>query len=247
MEYTCGDSDGVARCTINLVFMLLHPFKIFEPYKNLLDIRMLTREDDVVTDTDIAHALGLSEIASLHQVHGNRCTVFRSASSRSEEADSLATDRKGLTLTIRFADCQNFIVFDPVKKILCLIHAGWKGVQIGAIPKAFSCLESEWGCLPRDMLVGAGPSLCMKCATFTNPGKEAPELASYIQGRCIDLNRAADDQFFSLGVEHGHFERMHECTLCHSDQYWAYRAGEDAVVNQGKRNCLAATLRMSSK
>ncbi len=222
--------------------MLLHPFKIFEPYKHLLDVRMLTREDDVVTDTDIANASEMSSIASLSQVHGNRCVVFRKASGRIEEADSLATDRKGLTLTIRFADCQNFIVFDPVKKILCLIHAGWKGVQVGAIAKAFSCLQTEWGSDPRDVLVGAGPSLCMKCAEFTDPSKEIPELSSYTHGRCIDLNRAADDQLFSLGVSHDHFERMHECTLCHPEKYWTYRGGEDAVVINTKRNCLAATL-----
>ncbi len=222
--------------------MLTHPFKIFEPYRDVLDVCMLTREDDVVKDTDIVNASGVSEIASLNQVHGNRCVVFREASGRTEEADSLATDRKGLTLTVRFADCQNFVVFDPVKKILCLIHAGWKGVQVGAIARALSCLQSEWGTDPRDVLVGAGPSLCMKCAEFTDPDKEIPELSSYVHGRCIDLNRAADEQFFSHGVKKNHFERIDDCTLCNPEKYWTYRGGEDEVVKKMKRNCLAATL-----
>ncbi len=222
--------------------MLTHPFKIFELYKGILDVRMLTREDDVSTDDEIAHELGVPEVASLEQVHGNRCVALRSASSRTEKADALATDRNGLTLTIRFADCQNFVVFDPVKKILCLIHAGWKGVQCEAIRHAFACMKSEWGTEAQDVLVAAGPSLCKGCAEFTDPKKEVPELAAYAEGRCVDLNRAADEQLFSLGVSRDHYERMDACTLCQPDLYWSYRGGEKEVVEQGKRNVLAATL-----
>lgn len=204
---------------------------------------MLTRSDDVTTDDEIARVLGAQTMASLDQVHGNRCIVVREDSRRQEKADSLATDQKNLTLTVRFADCQNFFVFDPVKNILCLIHAGWKGVQCEAICHAFTCLKSEWGTDAKDALVGAGPSLCKKHAEFTDPEKEIPELVAYIEGSCVDLNRAADDQFFSLGVQRQHFERMNACTMCDPETYWSYRGGDDEVAEGKKRNVLAATLR----
>ena len=208
---------------------------------------MLTREDDVASDEETQRALGTHHIVVLDQVHGNRCVVMRDASYRIEKADAATTDKRGLTLTIRFADCQNFIVFDPVKKILCLIHAGWRGVRCEAVAHAFACMKSEWGVDPSDVVVGAGPSLCTRCAEFTDPEKEAPELAVYADGRCIDLNRAAQDQFFSLGVKPENFKRIDECTLCNPETYWTYRGGKDEVVKQGKRNVLAATLRTSSK
>lgn len=223
--------------------MIVQPFKIFAPLKDVLDVRMLTRQDDVVTDDEIARSLGTDALASLDQVHGNRCVILRNDSRRKEKADSLATDTSGVTLTVRFADCQNFIVFDPVHTVLCLIHAGWKGVQCEAIQHAFACLRSEWGTDPKDVLVGAGPSLCMKHAEFTDPKKEVPELAAYSEGNCIDLNRAADDQLFSLGVRRERLERMNACTLCEQETYWSYRGGEDDVTKKMKRNCLAAMLR----
>lgn len=223
--------------------MLTHPFKIFEPYRDVLDVRMLTRSDDIASDEETQHALGMNDIVVLDQVHGNRCVVVREASSRTEKADAAATDKRGLTLTIRFADCQNFVVFDPLHTVLCLIHAGWKGVQCEAISHAFVCMKSEWGVNPKDVLVGAGPSLCKKCAEFTDPKKEVPELAAYAEGRCIDLNLAADDQLFSLGVTKSHFERFNDCTLCHPEKYWTYRGGKDEVVKEGKRNVLVAILR----
>ncbi len=222
--------------------MLTHPFTIFEPYRDILDVRMLTRDDAVSSDTDMQRVLQTSEVASLDQVHGNRCVVLRSASNRIEKADAVATDHLGLTLTIRFADCQNFIVFAPEKNILCLIHAGWQGVRKGVIPAAFKLLQSEWGVDPKEALVAAGPSLCMKCADFTDPKSEAPELASYVQGKCIDLNHAADEQLFSLGVSTNHFERLEACTRCLPDRYWTYRGGKKEVTEGGMRNVLAATL-----
>ncbi len=222
--------------------MITHPFKIFEPYRDVLDVRMLTRSDDVASDEETQRALGTTNIVVLDQVHGNRCVVVRESSHRIEKADVVATDQTGLTLTIRFADCQNFIVFDPKKKILCLIHAGWRGVQCEVLAQAFLCMQSEWGVHPQDVCVGAGPSLCRTCAEFTDPVTEAPELSAYARGRCIDLNRAADDQLFALGVLRNHFERIGDCTLCSPDLYWTYRAGKDEVVKKGKRNCLAATL-----
>ncbi|MSR67283.1 laccase domain-containing protein [Candidatus Peribacteria bacterium] len=222
--------------------MIKNPFTIFEPYRDMLDVRMLKREDDVASDEETQRVLGMEEIVVLDQEHGHRCIVVSTPSSRTEKADAAATDRPGLTLTIRFADCQNFIVFDPIKKVLCLIHAGWRGVQCEAIAQAFLCMQSEWRVLPRDVLVGAGPSLCRTCAEFTDPGKEVPELVSYAQGRCIDLNGAADDQLFSLGVTRDRFERIDDCTLCNPEKYWTYRGGKDEVVKNGKRNVLAATL-----
>ena len=41
--------------------------------------------------------------------------------------DGLFTDRKGLVLYIQTADCLPMIFYHPSKKILAILHAGWKG------------------------------------------------------------------------------------------------------------------------
>ncbi len=214
-----------------------------QSYVDLLDIRLLTRVDNISSDEDIARIVGHSNIVSLRQVHSNRVHVVREPSSRILDGDALATDVPGLTLSVRFADCQGFVVFDPTKHVLALMHAGWKGMRANIISSTFTLLASEWNIRPQDVFVLAGPSLCVHCADFTNPLAEAPELAPFIHDRTIDLRAAADEDFFSLGVRKNHMQRSLECTRCHPEKYYTYRGGDKNTVIRGKTNCFAATMR----
>lgn len=227
--------------------MQTHPFPLLAPFRDWLDVSFLTREDSVGSDNDIARLTSASSLASLQQMHGNRAAILRDDSRRTEQADALATDQHGLTLTIRFADCQNFLVVDPKQKVICLIHAGWRGVKSGVIAESFALLKSEWSISPADTFVAAGPSLCTECAEFTDTENEAPELKQYINGRCIDLQRAADDQFRALGVPVSKCERLPDCTRCEPEKYWTYRGGDKEAVQQGFVNCMAVTLRKECK
>lgn len=109
--------------------MISQPFPLLRQFRDVLDIQFLTRADNSFSDADIARVSGKSSIVGLKQVHGNRAVLVRESSSRIIEADALATDVPGLTLTIRFADCQNAVLFVPSKKVVALVHAGWRGVQ----------------------------------------------------------------------------------------------------------------------
>lgn len=222
--------------------MRIHPFLLLRQFEDQLDVCFLTREDDAGSDDDIARITNASALASLKQVHGNRAVIVHGNSRRIEQADALATNQQGLTLTIRFADCQNFIVYDPAKNVLCLIHAGWRGLAAGVIKEAFALLKSEWSIDPKDAYVVAGPSLCTKCAEFTDPLTEAPNLAAFAEGKNIDLVRAADDELTLLGVPKENYERLSGCTCCSPEEYWTYRGGDREAVKAGKINCLAVTL-----
>ena len=222
--------------------MQTHPFPFLQPFHSRLDVRFFVREDAVSGDREIEKLTESEKIASVKQMHGNRAIRVRTDSRRMEEADALATDIAGLTLTIRFADCQNFIVYEPKKHVACLIHAGWRGLKSGVIGNAFALLKKEWSIDPKDTVVVAGPSLCEKCAEFTDPNNEAPELSNYARGRFIDLRSAADDQLFALGVSRDRFERSSDCTRCSSHRYFSYRGGDREAVKNGFINCFAVTL-----
>ncbi len=222
--------------------MITHPFPLLQPFRDQLDVRLLTKEENLSSDDDIASLASAQNLASLHQVHGNRAVVVRSETRRIEQADALATDQIGLTLTIRFADCQNFIVFSPEKKVIGLIHAGWKGLKSGVISSTFSLFKKEWNIDPATTIVCAGPSLCMRCAEFTDPLCEAPELKNYVKNRCIDLQKAADEELFSLGVLEKNFKRLSDCTRCHPETYVTYRGGDREGVERGRSNCLMVKL-----
>ena len=223
--------------------MIHSPFQNLRPHDSLVDLCFCVRADDIGSDTDIGHAIGSQNVVGLIQEHGSRTHVVREPSSRVLRGDALFTDTPGLTLTIRFADCQNAVIVAPKKRVIGLVHAGWRGVQSRVMSAAFRLLKDEWGIQPKDVFIGLGPALCTPCAEFTDPEREVPELREYFQGRCIDLRGALDAELVDIGVPAENIERLTDCTRCHPETYFTYRGGDRELVKNGKVNCLAATLR----
>ncbi|MFM8321449.1 MAG: polyphenol oxidase family protein, partial [Chloroflexota bacterium] len=75
-------------------------------------------------------------------------------------ADAILTDRPGVTLFMRFADCVPVLLFDPRRRAVGLVHAGWQGTVSGVVGEAVAALQARYGSQPGDLLAGIGPSIC---------------------------------------------------------------------------------------
>jgi polyphenol oxidase len=222
--------------------MIRSPIALLRPHQTLCDVAFFDRRDHASSDADIARLAGTAKLVGLKQEHGNRAVRVHDASSRDISADALATDVPGLTLSIRFADCQSAVLVAPKQRVVCLVHAGWRGVRSKILTSAYVLLKDEWGIIPQETLVGLGPSLCTGCSDFTHPDTEAPELKQFIRGRCIDLRAALDAELAALGVLPKNIERMKDCTRCHPETYFTYRGGDRDKVQAGFVNGFAITL-----
>ncbi len=224
--------------------MLRDPFALFRPFQSRVSVAIFSKQDDLPDDAAAATALGVENAAGLWQMHGNKTVIIRSASKRTEQADGMITGTTGLALCTRWADCQNFVIYEPEKHVCGVLHAGWKGLIAGAIPEFFRVLENEFGIEAPHTFVGAGPSLCQRCADFTDPARELPSIGKeFVDGRCVDLRRAADAQLKELGVRADRFERHPDCTRCTPRTYWTYRGGDREAVKESHTNILACALR----
>ncbi len=216
---------------------------MLEQFHDRLRIDFLTRRDSIKNDDDAARILGITDFASAEQVHSNLTTIVREPLRRAAGADGLITDTRNLTLLIRIADCQAFVMYDAKKNIVGNLHAGWRGVLCGAIPAFFEVLRNEWQSDPADLFVWAAPSLCKKCAQFRDPVEELPGLdPRFFEGRHVDLQGIADQQLADEGVRRDHMERSPDCPKCRPDLYWSYREGNPEAVREGYRNVVACTL-----
>lgn len=223
--------------------MIQDPFPILRPFDDLLQVGMFTKEDDVRSDEEAAQLLGGKEVAALHQVHGNRVIVVTAPSARVEKADGMITQRKNLTLCIRWADCQNFVIFCPKPLTVGLLHVGWRGIEAKAITEFFRVLRNECGVDAQHVYVGAGPSLCQRCADFSDPAKELPSVPpKLINGNHVDLRDAATREFIACGVPSDRIDRHPDCTRCSPELYWTYRGGHREEVKAGHTNMLACRL-----
>ena len=219
------------------------PFSLFSSYADKIQILLFHKSDAIESDQQVAKAFKGTDVAALHQVHGNHTIVTRSPIARDQQADGLLTDTPNLVLSTRWADCQNFVLYAPGHHVCGVLHAGWKGLLTGAIPAWIRTLQEEWGIHPSQCLVGAGPSLCQQCAGFTDPLTELPGIdPQFFDGRFVDLQGIANQQLLDAGILPEHFERHADCTRCKPESYWTYRGGHKEEVQQGRTNVLACSL-----
>lgn len=75
------------------------------------------------------------------------------------QADAILTDRKEITLIMRFADCVPILLHDPKRGVVGVVHAGWKGTVNKILAETIHAMVAEYASRPQDILAGIGPSI----------------------------------------------------------------------------------------
>ncbi len=75
------------------------------------------------------------------------------------QADALLTDNPAVTLFMRFADCVPVFLFDPLRAVVGIVHAGWLGTVRRVTCAAIETMVCAYGCRPADIRAGIGPSI----------------------------------------------------------------------------------------
>jgi len=224
--------------------MLSHPFTLLDQFSDRLHIALFTKEDGDIDFAKAAADIGATDFATLNQIHGNRTIHVTRPFDRTEEADGMLTDRPGIALIVRAADCQMFAIVAPEQGVIGTLHVGWRGLVSGAIPNFFRKMQSLWDIKTSEVYVFAGPSLCADCAEFSHPSEELPTIdQKFIHGNHVDLRRAADEELFKSGIQKKNFQRHPDCTRCHPEKYWTWRGGDRDAVTKGHTNILACSLK----
>jgi YfiH family protein len=76
-----------------------------------------------------------------------------------EKADAIVTDNPTITLFMRFGDCVPILLFDPVRKVIGIAHAGWQGTVRKIARSTVENMNLHFGCDPKNILAGIGPSI----------------------------------------------------------------------------------------
>lgn len=85
-----------------------------------------------------------------------------------ENTDGLITNCANLPLLLFFADCVPIILFDPVKHVLSVVHAGWRGTTSSIAATAIEKMHAEYSCNPIDCHAFIGPSIGPCCYEVDN-------------------------------------------------------------------------------
>lgn len=77
--------------------------------------------------------------------------------------DALIITQPGVTATSMHADCAPLFFLDPVRKVACVAHAGWRGVHGGLPEKIVEEFVVGYGSKKEDILAAIGPHILGCC------------------------------------------------------------------------------------
>lgn len=192
-----------------------------------------------------------------HQVHGDfiRPVTRADIMVRPEvpgafEADGLITDEAGVCLTIFSGDCIPILLYDPIRRVIAAVHAGWRGTAIGAAARAAEAMARDYGCAPEHILAAIGPGIspcCFETHADVPEGLHSgmgPDAAAFIrplsrEGKfSVDLKGANACWLERAGLNRENIAICSACTACQLDEFWSHR------VQGGQRGSMAAMIQL---
>jgi len=149
-----------------------------------------------------------------------------------KKADIIFTDKPGLTLYMRFADCVPILIHDPRLNVIGIGHAGWMGTLRGVATAMIETAKNQYGSKPSDLIVGIGPSIgpdhyevgddVIEHVKEKFQGEADQVLKLHGDKTHFDLWRANQLLLEQAGVEH--IELAGVCTACNTNDWFSHRA-----------------------
>ncbi len=154
------------------------------------------------------------------------------------DIDALMTDVPGLPLAIFTADCVPVFFYDPVRRVVALAHAGWRGTVGGIVKETVLAMGREYGSKPSDIKAAIGPSICRRCFEI---GPEVAEEFQKVFDCPVDaqggvLFHGNGDRFYAdlwqanrllllqAGITKEHICLSGLCTMCRQELFFSHRA-----------------------
>lgn len=170
------------------------------------------------------------------QTHSDHVVNISSENSANTipDTDALITNEPGIFVCVQTADCVPILLFDPQKKVVAAIHAGWRGTVAKIALKTVQQMSEKFGCQPEHIIAGIGPSIHIHAyevgsevieaveANFTNSSSLLKP--SLNKGKAyFDLWEANKTVLIESGLQEENIEIMGLCTYEHSDLFYSAR------------------------
>ncbi len=215
------------------------------PYASMdFSFRVGDRADRVLENRGLfcgAAGFDAGKLTSVQQVHGDGivCVATGDAGKGAQddpvsEGDALLTNLPGIPLFVQTADCLPVLLADPVKKVVGVVHAGWKGAFLGIAAKTVAKMVSHYGCAPEDVRAAFGPCIGACCFEVESSLRETlratePWADEVFRGGFrgklhLDLEELNFRQLVAAGLREENVVRPGICTIENLDLFYSHRA-----------------------
>ena len=180
-------------------------------------------------------------LAMTNQIHGGAVRTVTTADLKADpydkvtyEADGLMTDLPGVALVIYSADCIPILFYDPERRVIAAVHAGWRGTAAGIATAAVTWMKDVYGCRPENILAAIGPGIGPDCFETHEdvPNAMTAALSTAVlqhikikeNGKfSVDLKGVNAMRLEQAGLDPAHIAVSQVCTACDQERFWSHR------------------------
>ena len=220
---------------------------VSRPPYNSLNLGLNTQDQQSNVEGNrslLARAFGVNQeaLVTLRQVHGSDILVINEPNEDyshflSIEGDAVITNQPNVIIGVCVADCAPILLCDPEKKVVAVVHAGWKGTAAKLVAKTVIGMQSEFGSRPAQLQAAIGPCIQKCCYEVDEPVRQAFQKGGIAWDSCselkspgkwqLDLAAANRELLLSAGLPADAIQVSEQCVCCHSEQFFSYRRDKE--------------------
>ena len=146
--------------------------------------------------------------------------------------DGLLTNKPGITLVTFYADCVPVFFYEPEKRVIALVHSGWRSTYKNIAGETVRKMVSTFCCSPQKMVVAIGPSIGSCCFEVGNDiyrmfaeryYDSKFYTASVMDKWKVNLQAIIRNELLSEGLNGGNIYNSDICTKCRKDLFFSHR------------------------
>lgn len=153
--------------------------------------------------------------------------------------DALMTNEAGVCIGVSTADCIPVLLYDPIRRASCAIHAGWRGTVQRIVEKAVARMTEVFGSDPQNLIAQIGPGIHLESfevgdevyQTFEKEGFPMELISKKYEKWHIDLPECNRLQLVAAGIPETHIAVSPICTFQQSDTFFSARK---LSINSGR-------------
>ena len=148
-----------------------------------------------------------------------------------EGVDALMTNIEGVCIGVSTADCIPVLLYDPVQRAACAIHAGWRGTVKRITEQAVAQMTAVYGTRPADIIAQIGPGIHLDSfevgdevyEAFQQEGFPMQAISKKKEKWHIDLPECNRLLLIAKGIPADHIAVSSVCTYQQSDRFFSAR------------------------
>lgn len=201
------------------------------PYASL-NLGPFTDDDPALVEKNrsiYCQELGIrpDQLALSRQVHGDQILHVTSPG-RYDGFDAMITNVPDVFLGIGTADCCPVLLWDPIKKAVGAVHAGWRGAANQILTKTIVEMQRQFDSTPADMWIYLGT--CIGWTRYEIGEEVADQFpdvflrpAEQEDKYFLDLKGCLFAQALAAGISTAHVTASLHCSFDEEDLFFSYR------------------------